>query len=119
RKKAYKKNNQGCQYHHYYIRMSHLRQDLWIQDRTIQPPEHSPVRVRSGRHHRPRWTTTSKQVCLSVCGVCMFSTCSQGVSSTKNPNRKNMQKQNILLSVRDRDGRFTWSPGAEKLPTDP
>ena len=30
-----------------------------------------------------------------------------------------MQKQNILLSVRDRDGRFTWSPGAEKLPTAP
>ena len=26
---------------------------------------------------------------------------------------------NILLSVRDRDGRFTWSPGAEKLPTAP
>src|SRR4029434_8428814 len=49
----------------------------------------------------------------------MFSPCSQGVSSTKNPNRKNMQKQNILLSVRDRDGQFTWSPGAEKLPTAP
>src|SRR4029434_5241813 len=42
-----------------------------------------------------------------LCGVCMFSPCSQGVSSNKNPNRKNMQKQNILLSVRDRDGRFT------------
>src|SRR4029434_4646593 len=24
-----------------------------------------------------------------LCGVCMFSPCSQGVSSTKNPNRKN------------------------------
>src|SRR4029434_4444564 len=54
-----------------------------------------------------------------LCGVCMFSPCSQGVSSNKNPNTKNMQKQNILLSVRDRDGRFTWSPGAEKLPTAP
>src|SRR4029434_543535 len=53
------KGKKGCQYHHYYIRMSHLRQDLWIQDRTIQPPENSPLRVRSGRHHRPRWTTTS------------------------------------------------------------
>src|SRR4029434_7937490 len=63
RKKAYKKNNQGCQYHHYYIHMSHLRQDLWIQDRTIQPPENSPLRVRSGRHHRPRWTTTSMCGC--------------------------------------------------------
>src|SRR4029434_677244 len=28
-----------------------------------------------------------------LCGVCMFSPCSQGVSSTKNPNRKNMQKE--------------------------
>src|SRR4029434_1971488 len=45
------------------------------------------------------------------CGVCMFSPCSQGVSSNKNPNRKNIQKQNILLSVPDQDGRFT-SPGA-------
>src|SRR4029434_9025598 len=26
-----------------------------------------------------------------LCGVCMFSPCSQGVSSTKNPNSKNMQ----------------------------
>src|SRR4029434_7951619 len=52
-----------------------------------------------------------------LCGVYMFSPCSQGVSSNKNPNRKNMQKQNILLS--DRDGQFTWSPGAEKLPTAP
>src|SRR4029434_2505110 len=54
-----------------------------------------------------------------LCGVCMFFQCSQGVSSNKNPNRKNMQKQNILLYVRDRDGWFTWSPGAEKLPTAP
>ena len=31
-----------------------------------------------------------------------------------------MQKeQNTLLSVPDQDGRFTWSPGAEKLPTAP
>src|SRR4029434_1164582 len=28
-----------------------------------------------------------------LCGVCMFSPCSQGVSSTKNTNRKNMQKE--------------------------
>src|SRR4029434_3686362 len=49
----------------------------------------------------------------------MFSPCSQGVSSTKNPNRKNMQNNRTILSVPDRDGRFTWSPGAEKLPTDP
>ena len=31
-----------------------------------------------------------------------------------------MQKKNrTLLSVPDQDGRFTWSPGAEKLPTAP
>src|SRR4029434_9158376 len=52
-------------------------------------------------------------------GVCMFSPCSQGVSSTKNPNRKTCKKNSTLLSVPDRDGRFTGSPGAEKLPTDP
>ena len=54
-----------------------------------------------------------------LCGVCMFSPCSQGVSSTKNPNRKTCKKNRTLLSVPDRDGRFTWSPGAEKLPTAP
>src|SRR4029434_1277706 len=54
-----------------------------------------------------------------LCGVCMFSPCSQGVSSSKNPNRKNMQNNRTILSVPDRDGRFTWSPGAEKLPTAP
>src|SRR4029434_727211 len=43
----------------------------------------------------------------------------QGVSSTKNPNRKTCKKNRMLLSVSDRDGRFTWSPGAEKLPTAP
>ena len=49
----------------------------------------------------------------------MFSPCSQGVSSTKNPNRKTCKKNRTILSVPDRDGRFTWSPGAEKLPTAP
>ena len=43
----------------------------------------------------------------------------QGVSSTKNPNRKTCKKNRTILSVPDRDGRFTWSPGAEKLPTAP
>src|SRR4029434_951233 len=36
----------------------------------------------------------SAQVGISrafLCGVCMFSPCSQGVSSTKNPNSKNIQ----------------------------
>src|SRR4029434_9477488 len=29
------------------------------------------------------------------------------------------KKNRTILSVPDRDGRFTWSPGAEKLPTAP
>src|SRR4029434_2353436 len=32
-----------------------------------------------------------------LCGVCMFSPCSQGVSSTKNPNSKNMQNNRTLF----------------------
>src|SRR4029434_233603 len=40
-----------------------------------------------------------------LCGVCMFSPCSQGVSSNKNPKRKNMQKQNMCpFSVTETDG---------------
>src|SRR4029434_2680060 len=54
-----------------------------------------------------------------LCGVCIFSPCSQGVSSAKNPNRKTCKKNRTILSVPDQDGRFTWSPGAEKLPTAP
>src|SRR4029434_9975795 len=49
----------------------------------------------------------------------MFPPCSQGVSSANNPNRKTCKKNRTILSVPDRDGRFTWSPGAEKLPTAP
>src|SRR4029434_4934226 len=47
--------------------------------------------------------------------VCMFSPCSQGVSS----NRKTCKQNRTLLSVPNRDGRLTLSPGAEKLPTAP
>src|SRR4029434_4702440 len=54
-----------------------------------------------------------------LCGVCMFSLCSQGVSYTKNTNRKTCKKNRTVLSVPDRGGRFTWSLGAEKLPTAP
>src|SRR4029434_1258475 len=39
-----------------------------------------------------------------LCGVCMFSPCSQGVFSTKNPNRKNMQNTCPSLT---KDGQFT------------
>src|SRR4029434_3312144 len=49
-----------------------------------------------------------------LCGVCMFSPCSQGVSSTKNSNRKKNKTQSL-----SEDGQFTWSPGAYKLPTAP
>src|SRR4029434_5312713 len=34
-----------------------------------------------------------------LCGVCMFFPCSQGVSSTKNPNRKTCKKNRTVLSV--------------------
>ena len=37
----------------------------------------------------------------------MFSPCSQGVSSTKNPTEKHAKEQNTLLSIPDQDGRFT------------
>ena len=33
-----------------------------------------------------------------LCGVCMFSPCSQGVSSTNNPNRKTCKKNRTLSS---------------------
>src|SRR4029434_6315777 len=49
------------------------------------------------------------------CSPCVH----KGFPPIRTPTEKNMQKQNILLSVRDRDGRFTCSPGAEKLPTAP
>src|SRR4029434_4384882 len=39
-----------------------------------------------------------------LCGVCMFSPCSQGVSSPKDPNRKNMQNTCPSLT---KDGQFT------------
>src|SRR4029434_428904 len=41
-----------------------------------------------------------------LCGVCMFSPCSQGVSSTKDPNRKNMQNNRTFScpSVTETDG---------------
>src|SRR4029434_8616369 len=35
------------------------------------------------------------------------------------PNRKTCKKNRTILSVPDRDGRFTGSPGAETLPTAP
>src|SRR4029434_7919484 len=69
RKKPYKKNHQGCQYH-YYIRMSHLRQDLWIQDRTIQPPENSPLSQKwtSSSASMDNYKQASMCVCMYVCG---------------------------------------------------
>ena len=59
----------------------------------------------------------SAQVGLSrafLCGVCMFSPCSRGVSSTKNPNRKTC-KRTEHCPVRPWPRwtvHFTWSLGA-------
>ena len=41
-----------------------------------------------------------------LCGVCMFSPCSQGVSSTKNPNRKTCKKrtEHSCPSLTETDG---------------
>src|SRR4029434_5313206 len=40
-----------------------------------------------------------------LCGVCMFSPCSHGVSSTKNPNRKTCKKNRTHLpSLTETDG---------------
>ena len=47
-----------------------------------------------------------------LCGVCMFSPCSQGVSSTKNPNRKTCRRTE--LSVPDQDGSLNLVPGRLK-----
>src|SRR4029434_10749191 len=41
-----------------------------------------------------------------LCGVCMFSPYSQGVSSTKNPNRKTFRRTDHFPD------HFTWSLGA-------
>src|SRR4029434_453723 len=43
-----------------------------------------------------------------LCGVCMFSLCSLGVSSTKNPSRR------TELSVPDQDGSLDLVPGRHK-----
>src|SRR4029434_2988263 len=83
------------------------------------PPEQAPSALRHVRNADRDGRRLRGPVQALTYDICMFSPCSQGVSSNKNPNRKNIQKQNILLSVCDRAERFTWSPGAEKLPTAP
>src|SRR4029434_7905924 len=53
-----------------------------------------------------------------LCGVCMFSQCSQGVSSTKDPNSKNMQ--NIRTHVHPSpkmDSSLHLVPWRYQLPT--
>ena len=47
--------------------------------------------VGSGGQVLPRVHSAQVGYLPGLCGVCMFSPCSQGVSSTKDPNRKNMQ----------------------------
>ena len=52
--------------------------------------------------------------------VCMFSPCSQGVSSTKDPNRKNMQNNRTHVHPWPKvDSSLHLVPGRYKLPTAP
>ena len=54
------------------------------------------------------------------CGVCMFSPCSQGVSSSKNPNRKNMQNNRTHVHPWPKmDSSLHLVPRRYKLPTAP
>ena len=55
-----------------------------------------------------------------LCGVCMFSPCSQGVSSTKDPNRKNMQNNRTHVHPWPKmDSSLHLVPGCYKLATAP
>src|SRR4029434_1176373 len=56
-----------------------------------------------------RWAIS----CAFLCAVCMFSLCSQGVSSTKNPNRKTCKKIRTFscLSLTKMDGSLHLVPG--------
>ena len=59
-----------------------------------------------------RWATSR----AFLCGVCMFSPCSQGVSSTKNPNRKRTCKRtgHSCPSLTETDGSLHLVPGRLK-----
>src|SRR4029434_1197132 len=58
---------------------------------------------------------------LSPGPFCVEFACSprvhKGFPPLRTPTEKHANR--TILSVPDRDGRFTWSPGAEKLPTAP
>src|SRR4029434_833655 len=60
---------------------------------------------------------------LSPGPFCVEFACSprvhKGFPPLRTPTEKHAKKNRTLLSVPDRDGRFNWSPGAEKLPTAP
>ena len=60
---------------------------------------------------------------LSPGPFCVEFACSprvhKGFPPLRTPTEKTCKKNRTLLSVPDRDGRFNWSPGAEKLPTAP
>src|SRR4029434_8209886 len=56
--------------------------------------------VGSGGHVLPRPSVIRWDISRAIlCGVCMFSPCSQGVSSTMNPNSKNVQKEQNTLRL--------------------
>src|SRR4029434_604618 len=49
-----------------------------------------------------------------ACSPCVH----KGFRPLRTTTEKHVKRKNsTILSVPDRDGRFTWSPGAEKLPT--
>src|SRR4029434_1817789 len=51
------------------------------------------------------------------CGVCMFSPRSQGVSSTKNLNKKTCKRtEHMSIFGQGWTVHFTWSPGATSCP---
>ena len=60
------------------------------------------------RVHSAQWAISR----AFLCGVCMFSPCSQGGSSTKNPSRKTCRR--IELSVPDQDESLDLVPGRLK-----
>src|SRR4029434_8665490 len=76
---------------------------------------HGPLLALEGWSSRPS--------VLSPGPFCVEFACSprvhKGFPPLRTPKEKHAKEQHTFLSVCDRDGRFTWSPGAEKLPTAP
>ena len=56
---------------------------------------------------------------LSVWSLLVLPVFTRGFLHYEPQQTKHAEEQNTLLSIPDQDGRFTWSPGAYKLPTAP